>query len=88
MIMAEEMIDVKVRLGEELANEINKMNKTELKNKLVATILRSFVQDETIKRIEKSNEKLQTKLDIAQSYIEQGRSMIDAVMERWHEYDV
>lgn len=31
---------------------------------------------------------LQTKLDKAEAYVEQGRAMINAIMERWYEYDV
>ena len=30
---------------------------------------------------------LETKLDKAEAYVEQGRAMINAVMERWYEYD-
>lgn len=32
-------------------------------------------------------EVLRTKLYKAESYVEQGRAMIEAVMERWYEYD-
>jgi len=31
---------------------------------------------------------LETKLDKAEAYVEQGRAMIEAVMQRWYEYDV
>ena len=31
---------------------------------------------------------LQVKLDKAEAYIEQGRAMVNAVMERWYHYDV
>ena len=33
-------------------------------------------------------EVLVAKLTLAESYVEQGRAMIDGVMERWNEYDV
>lgn len=32
--------------------------------------------------------KAEAKQALAESYVEQGRNMIEAVMERWHEYDV
>jgi len=31
---------------------------------------------------------LETKLDKAEAYVEQGRAMIESVMSRWYEYDV
>jgi len=86
--MYEEMIDVEVNLGKELADKINKMSKKDLINNLVVTVLKSRVQDETIESLEKEKDAVQLKLDIAQSYVEQGRAMIKAVMERWYEYDV
>lgn len=37
--------------------------------------------------LEKENEKLNLRLAKAVSHVEQGRSMIESVMERWYEYD-
>jgi hypothetical protein len=85
--MEEEMIDVEVNLGKELADRINKMSKKELLNNLVVTVLRSRVQDETVESLEKDNEALSKRLEKAESYVEQGRAMIDSVMERWYHYD-
>lgn len=96
--MAEEMVDVEINLGEELAKEIYSMKKAELINRLVVMVLRKRVQDETVAKLEADAEKLkaahkreietlQTKLDKAEAYVEQGRAMIEAVMERWYEYD-
>jgi len=30
----------------------------------------------------------QKRLNLAESYVEQGRSMINSIMDRWYEYDV
>lgn len=35
----------------------------------------------------KLTSELQEKLDKAEDYIEQGRAMVESVMERWHNYD-
>ena len=40
-----------------------------------------------IGRLRTEKETLQTKLDKAEAYVEQGRAMIEAIMERWYEYD-
>jgi len=83
----EEYIDIELNLGKELADKINKMNKKELLNNLVVSVMRGRVQQETISNQEKEKDILQAKLDKAESYVEQGRAMIKAVMNRWYEYD-
>lgn len=93
------MVDVEISLGKELADSINKMTKPELVNRLVTMLLRNRVQDETVGRLEREIEamidknkvettRLRTKLDKAESYVEQGRAMIVAAMGGWYEYDV
>jgi len=83
---------------EELANKINKMTKKDL----VTLIFRNGADhksevlmldhkiDDLISILNKQNnekEVLQTKLDKAEAYVEQGRAMILSVMERWYKYD-
>lgn len=103
--MGEEMIDLEVNLGKELADKINKMTKKELLGVVVSTSLKTKIQEETIsnlesdirkndkehvlefRRLRKEKEETERKLDIAQSYVEQGRAMICSMMERWYEYD-
>ena len=83
----EEMIDIELNLGKELANKIHKMTKNELINIIVVESLRRQVQDETIISLEAENLVSITKLNKTEAYVEQGRAMIKAVMERWYEYD-
>jgi multidrug resistance efflux pump len=51
-------------------------------------LIQRFCQATRIANSAKSElESMQTKLDKAEAYVEQGRAMINAVMERWYEYD-
>lgn len=86
--MAEEMVDVHLNLPKDMAEAILKMTKKELINRIVVLALRNHVQDETVQTLEKELKAAKIKLNIAESYVEQGRAMINAVMERWYEYDV
>lgn len=103
--MNEELIDIEVNLGKELADKLLKKTKKEMLNDMVVLILKTRVQQETIASLEgieqnlieqleegivlrkRLTSELQTKLDKAEAYVEQGRAMINAVMERWYEYD-
>jgi len=103
--MSEELINVEVNLGKELADRLDKKTKKELLNELVVFILKTRVQQETIISLEGIEQnlikqleegvrlrhnrvaELETKIDKAEAYVEQGRAMINAVMERWYEYD-
>ena len=42
---------------------------------------------EDVDRLTKKVSDLQTNLDKAESFVEQGRAMIEAIMERWYHYD-
>lgn len=75
----EKTIDVKI--DGELFKQLMSMTKTELVEKLCVVSLEATVAEKELRR-------LQDKIIIAESYVEQGRSMIEAVMERWHEYDL
>lgn len=90
----EEMIDVPVCLNKATMDKLNNMTKRELIEKLGAAAveaevyrLRCKTAMEDSERAAREVEKLQTKLDKAEAYVEQGRAMIEAVMERWYEYD-
>jgi len=74
-------------LNEKQFSYLNKMTKKELMSIICASTLRGKVQDECIEKLEREADTLNTKLDKAESYVEQGRSMISAVMDRWYEYD-
>jgi cob(I)alamin adenosyltransferase len=94
----EEYMDVNLYLDADTASILKKKTKKELFNNMVVLILKTRIQQETIDRLEKehgetesklNNEKevLQTKLDKAEAYVEQGRAMIESAMNRWYEYD-
>jgi len=72
---------VSIDLDQEIADKVNSMTKKELAEKMVIATLEAHVARQDV-------EALQTKLDKAEAYVEQGRAMISAVMERWYEYDV
>ena len=64
-----------------MSAKLMKMTKAELIEKFAIAACESEVN-------KKKCEKLQTKLDKAEEYIEQARAMIEAIMERWYHYDV
>ena len=68
--------------------QIDKMNKAELV-KFIITQSSEFVDlsDQYNKKCKELAES-ESRLNLAESYIEQGRAMIEAITERWHEYDV
>lgn len=72
---------IEVPLDEKMASKLMYKTKKELVEMFVNASLAA-------KLAEKEKEDLRTKLDKAESYVEQGRAMIEAVMDRWHEYDV
>jgi len=93
--MKEEEIDIELNLGKELADKLTKMNKKELLNRLIVTILKSHVQAETIVDLEKQTESLQKEknraedhLDKAEHAVEQARAMIEGAMDRWYHYSL
>jgi hypothetical protein len=99
--MSKEMVDVPVRLTKELADKLNKMTKKEAIEKACSLAVEAKVYEhrcnvaiEDADRADKEKEMarqeveiLQTKLDKSEAYVEQGRAMINSVMERWYEYD-
>lgn len=84
-------VEIDVRLNKETVDKLNRMTKKELINRICVIALEAKVaNDEKIKAqrvLKNEREILQTKLDKSEAYIEQGRAMIEAVMERWYEYD-
>jgi hypothetical protein len=72
---------VDVKIDSTIQEQLMKLTKTELVEKLIVSILGEQMAN-------KESARLRQKVDIAESYVAQGRAMIDAVMERWDEYDV
>lgn len=75
---------------------INKIFNVALEAKLTSDKLEKAERDyammdgsyqNQIKSRENDIDILQTKLDTAEAYVEQGRAMITSVMNRWYEYD-
>lgn len=89
--MTSEEVTVDVRLDKDLETKLFKLTKKELIEKIIIAACEAKVATEEVKQIKtkmgREIKTLQTKLDKAESYVEQGRSMIEAVMERWYEYD-
>ena len=72
---------VDVPLDAAMAKTLMNLTKKELVEKFVIAALAGELAKKEIAT-------LRTKLDKAEAYIEQGRAMIESVMDRWHEYDV
>jgi len=87
MKYTEEMIDVNLYLDKATADKINKMTKAEMRGIIAALTLRGKVQDETVEKLEREKTILDAKLDKAESYVEQGRVMIEAIMDKWYGYE-
>lgn len=81
-IESEEMIDVELHLGKDLADKINKMSKKELTNSMIVHILKCRVQEETIDGLEKQTNLMQKKIDMSESYIDLCQNMIESVIRR------
>lgn len=75
------------RIGEDMANRMLAMNKTELMEMTVVFMLRTKVQQETIKGAENDLGIVERRLKKSEEYNEQARSMLEAIMERWYHYD-
>jgi len=74
-----DFIDVEIK--GEIVEKLMKLTKNELAEKFcIASLEVSVLKDDIIK--------LQTKFDKAEAYVGQGRAMVEAVMNRWYEYDV
>lgn len=86
--MKETTIKQYLNLNDKESKQLQKLTKKELIGIITGVTLRGQNQDEYIAKLEAGKEILQTKLDKAESYVEQGRAMISSVMERWYEYDV
>ena len=89
--MNEEYVDVEFKLCKELSSKLSKMTKKDLIERIIIASLEAKVATsnltETEIRLSNEINVLQTKLDKAEAYVEQGRAMILSVMERWYEYD-
>lgn len=92
--MSEEMIDIPVELDAETTAKLNAMTKKELIEKICAVSLeakvshmRCVIAIEDSDKAFKEIETLKERLDKAETYVEQGRAMINALMDRWYHYD-
>ena len=91
--MSEDEIEVPIRLTKELADKFGKMKKQELMDRCSTLIVEcEMLKLRTKTAIEVSDKycakvlKLENKLRKSESDGEQARAMIEAVMEKWHEY--
>ena len=89
--MKEEYVDVEVYLDNDIIKAVKGMNKKELINRIFTIALEAKLAEDKLKAVRQTltnkAEVLQTKLDKAEAYVEQGRAMIESVMNRWYEYD-
>lgn len=89
-----EYIDIPVQLDEKTAKALNKMTKPDLIDRVCSLAVESKTYElrcqtaiEEADELQRKVASLQTRLDKAETYIEQARAMIDGVMERWYHYD-
>ena len=90
----EEMIDYEINIDKETADFYAKMTKKELTNRLYISILKLRVQTETINEYSKEQKELEYLLEQSENrksqseeHTEQARVMINALMERWYNYE-
>jgi len=86
---------VNLSLDHGLAARLNKMTKKELIERLCSAVLeaetyklrcQTALMD--VQRERSRANQTEEKLAKAEAYVEQGRAMVNAIMERWYEYDV
>ena len=80
------MVDIELRLDKKTAAKLNKMKRKDMLGIITALSLRNKVQDETVERLERELTVIKKRLEKAEDYVKQGKSMIDAVMNRWYPY--
>lgn len=85
--MSEEKVEIEIDLDNEIAVKLGKLTKKELTEKYIEAALGAHVAERRAKAAESEAQRLQTNLDKCEAYLEQSRSMIEAVMQRWYEYD-
>lgn len=84
----EDSVEIAVQLDKETYDKLMKMSKKELIDKMANAALDAKIAKSNQKKAENELESYKTKLDKCETHCEQGRAMINAVMERWYEYDV
>ena len=71
-----------------LRNRVQDETVAQLEDEVNKTRLLAEQQTASLeKQLADKTSDLQMQLDKAESYVEQGRAMINAVMDRWYEYD-
>ena len=85
--MDEQYIHINIRLDKETMDTLHKMTKQELIERVCSLAVEVKTVNQKLTFTENTMKDMQTNLDKAESYVEQGRAMITAVMERWYEYD-
>jgi len=87
--MKDKPVDIKI--NPEITGELERMTKKELIERIYILALDAGMANKKLEQTEKEAknkiDELQTKLAKAKAYVEQGRAMINAVMDRWYEYD-
>jgi len=95
------VVETEVRLPKELADKLSKMTKKELIERLILASVECKVAEEKLKaaelrcktaiedadQIRREVLELQSKFDQCEGYVEQGRAMVEAITERWYNYD-
>jgi len=75
------METVNLRVPEEMLNQLKRMTKEQLISRICEIAIETKVANNKVKD-------MQTKLDKCEAYNAQARAMIEAIMDRWDEYDV
>jgi len=92
--MDEEIIEVPIQLDKKTMDVFIKLTKKELIERMCALALEAHVAKARCKTaIEDSDretaraKELEESLTKAESFVEQGRAMINAITDRWYHYD-
>lgn len=86
--------EIKVRLGKETADRLNKMTKSELLAEISFYILRGRVQEETIESLENDihmqknkHQAIKERLRVMEAHLEQAGNMLEIAIDRWNRYE-
>ena len=82
-----ERVDLELRIEKEVAEKIKKKSKAELLGDIVELCMTIETQKLLIRQIRDENRALKYQFNKAEDHIQQGRAMIESILEQWYHYD-